>query len=123
MKCFLSALLLAAARIEATAITPAKSCQEYTIPVTVVSTNGIVAFSPFKDNLDLVDFLTDFTSREPPIIVTNFVGNETSTASYTISATFCTPRNSSAPNKDTILLATHGLNFDRRYSARLLFSA
>lgn len=100
--------------VSATAITPAKSCQDYKIPVTVTSEN--LVFGPrFADNFDLVDFVTDLNSRTASTKFNPFTGRENQTGSYTISATFCSPRDDDAPKKDTILLLSHGVNFDRSY--------
>jgi hypothetical protein len=109
-----NAVLIAAMLLNATALTPAKSCQEYNIPVTVTSENCI--FEPrFEDDLDLVDFLTDLNSRTANTTLHPFTGLQNQTASYTTSATFCTPQDDDALKKDTILLLSHGLNFDRSY--------
>jgi len=107
------AILLLVMLVSATATTPAKSCQDFNIPVTVTSKNYI--FGPrFDDDFDLVD-LTDLNSRTADITLHPFTGVENQTGSYTISATFCTPRDDHAPKKDPVLLLSHGLNFDRSY--------
>ncbi|KAE9375040.1 alpha/beta-hydrolase [Stipitochalara longipes BDJ] len=86
-------------------------CTDYTIPVNPTSVNLLWA-KPFANNYDVVDFLTDLTSSHPAS--SPFVGAKAQTASYQISATFCTPKNSTSKN-NIVLLLTHGVNFDRRY--------
>lgn len=88
-----------------------KTCTDYTISVNPTSLNLIWA-KPFANNYDVVDFLTGTASRTggPNI----FSAMKTQTATYEISATFCTPKNSTS-NKKVVLLLTHGVNFDRRY--------
>ncbi len=88
----------------------AKTCSEYTIPVTTTSTNLIWA-KPFTNNFDVVDFVTDIASRTASTDFHPYNGSYTATANYSISATFCTP---TGKNNGILLLATHGLNFDRR---------
>ena len=105
----LAALLLLTLVPPIAAHTP-KTCTEYTIPVNPTSLNLIWA-KPFAKNYNVVDFLTDTASRIPD---TNFSSAmKMQTASYQISAAFCTPKNSTS-NKYIALLLTHGINFDRR---------
>jgi hypothetical protein len=90
-----------------------RTCTDYTIPVNTTSLNLIWA-KPFANNYDVVDFLTDTASRTAATDFHPFSGSETQTASYQISATFCTPCNSTS-NKNIVLLLSHGVNFDRRF--------
>jgi hypothetical protein len=92
----------------------AKSCQDYKIPVTITSENLIYALSPFSDDFDVADFVDNFSSRTPPSDP-YFSGAVNQTATYTIAATFCTPgRGENITHKDTVLIATHGLAYDRK---------
>ena len=95
----------------------AKSCQDYKIPVTITTENLIFGLPPFQDDFDVADYIDTISSRSAP--ESFFSGSVNETASYTIAARFCTPgRGEQASHKSTVLIATHGLNFDRRYATR-----
>jgi hypothetical protein len=89
-----------------------KTCIEYSIPVTVTSENWIWSYPLFRSNYEVVNFITDSQARTAATDFKPFSGLQNQTASYTIGATLCTPKGYS---KKTLLLATHGLNFDRSY--------
>ncbi|MCJ1422472.1 hypothetical protein MMC29_000352 [Sticta canariensis] len=90
------------------------SCQDYTILVTITSKNRPWIGPRWTDNYGFIDFLSIASSRQsarfsPP------VGDPVKqTASYNICATFCTPEMPGNRSK-TVLLATHGLGFDKSY--------
>lgn len=105
--------------IVATAVTannlPAKLCQSFDLNLTVTSENFVFGAEKFNNDFDVADFVTDLTSREPPPSFSALLPAKVNqTGTYTISSTFCTPQNSHAAKKDIVLLATHGLNFDRK---------
>ena len=105
--------LFATCLAKATSLTPAKECEDYEFPLTVTSANFI--FGPrFTNNYDVVDYFQGLTSRTAATAFDPFTGIENQTATYVISGTFCTPRDLSAAHKKTVLLATHGINADRR---------
>ncbi len=111
-------LFLAISLVKATRAPPAKECEDYEITLTVASANFI--FEPrFANNYDVTDYFQDLTSRTAATDFNPFTGVENQTATYTISGTFCTPRDASAAHKKTVLIATHGINADRRYFAIL----
>ncbi|KAK3316928.1 Alpha/Beta hydrolase protein [Apodospora peruviana] len=118
----LKSLLLSAAAFCAsttagptTASTTKKVCTNYKIPVTISSTNLVFAH-PFRDNYDVADFVTIADSRDEGARADVINGTTTLSGSYTIGATFCTPATGqSDAHKSTVLLATHGLLFDRTY--------
>lgn len=88
-------------------------CQDYTIPVTITSENRPWIGPRWTDNYGFIDFLSIASSRQSagfPSPVGNPVNQ---TASYNISAAFCTPDKPGKRSK-TVLLATHGLGFDKR---------
>jgi hypothetical protein len=115
MKSILSLLVAAAAfsPVLSTSTRSKKSCQDYKIPITVTSQNFIFGPPTFKNDYDLTDFVTDLASRTAPTDFHPFSGQENQTATYTIAGTFCTPKDSKAKHKSTVILATHGLNFNR----------
>lgn len=88
-------------------------CQEYTIPVTVTSENRPWIGPRWTDNYGFTDFLSIAASRESARFPAPVGNPVTRTASYSIVATFCTPQKSGKHSK-TVLLATHGLGYDRR---------
>lgn len=93
-----------------------KVCHDYKIPLTVTSENFVYDLPQFADNYDVVDWVSNFGSRTASVDFQPFSStSQNQTASYTISATFCTPKDPKAAYKDTVLFATHGLNFDKRY--------
>lgn len=106
----LSATLLGALSVGGVAA--GKLCQDYKIPITITTENEVFGLPRFQDNFDVADFIDTISSRTPPIDI--FTGSVNETASYTIAATFCSPdRGALASHKSTVLIATHGLNYDR----------
>lgn len=95
------------------ATTPTKTCIDYEIPVTIESLNYIIA-KPFQSNYDVVDLVSNLASRTAATDFHPYSGAALQIASYTISATFCAPGDT-APSNGIVLLASHGLNFDRRF--------
>tara|TARA_R110002060_G_scaffold51884_4_gene62911 strand:- start:839 stop:1186 length:348 start_codon:yes stop_codon:yes gene_type:complete len=90
-----------------------KICTDYEIPVTPTSVN-LVWGKKFETNFDVVDFVSNINSRTAATSFNPYdltTPPALTTASYTISATFCTPKKGAT---GTILLLSHGLNFDRR---------
>ncbi|KAG8525997.1 uncharacterized protein KY384_000759 [Bacidia gigantensis] len=97
------------------------SCYDSITPVTVTSANYPWIAPKWSDNYGLIDFVSLASSRldagfpqpiGPPV-------NET--ASYEIAGTFCTPKKP-GKNAKTVLLATHGLAFDRRQVHKTFFN-
>lgn len=108
-------LLIAIATAAAAHNLPEKLCQDFDLTVTVTSDNFVFGEPKFNNNYDVADFITDLTSREPPADFNALLPNKvTQTATYTIASTFCTPQDAHAGKKSTVILATHGLDFDRR---------
>ncbi|CAG8954711.1 hypothetical protein HYFRA_00004634 [Hymenoscyphus fraxineus] len=94
------------------------SCVNYTIPVYPTSTNIIFSnASKWTNNFGLAQFSADRTGQDPnqqppvPFLTTS----ERSNVSYTIGATFCQPKFNGTQNSSTVILASHGLGFDRSY--------
>ncbi|PVH74517.1 alpha/beta-hydrolase [Cadophora sp. DSE1049] len=91
-----------------------KTCTDYEIPVTPTSVN-LVWGKKFEANFDVVDFVSNINSRTAATSFNPYdltAPPALTTASYTISATFCTPKKGAT---GTVLLLSHGLNFDRSY--------
>jgi len=94
----------------------AKLCQDFDLTVTVTSSNFVFGAPKFNNDFDITDFVTDLTSREFPKTFSPLLPDKINqTGTYRIGSTFCAPSNPHAPNRDTVIFATHGLNFDRTY--------
>ncbi|KAH7121723.1 Alpha/Beta hydrolase protein [Dactylonectria estremocensis] len=88
-------------------------CWEYKVPVTVTSENLVFNFPDWKDDYALEGFLTSLTSRPGAGFPSPVVGTKNETASYTLAASFCTPKG--GDKKKTIILATHGIGQARSH--------
>jgi hypothetical protein len=100
-----------------------KTCKDLTIRVVVSFNNFVIDTLPFENNFDATEFTTAVSARtsatgpfDPIVGFKNFTDQ-----SYDIAATFCRPTESCEHEK-TVLLATHGFGFDRRYSSSLLLN-
>ena len=91
---------------------PNASCFDYFIPLNITSAQYSFNATKWTDNDGLTQFVIENVGRDPgkvsPLSMPSNV-----TAQYSISATFCTPKDSSSNKAKTVLLATHGLGFDR----------
>lgn len=96
-----------------TTTTSTRICTQYLIPLSITSQVLTPSYPPFTSNYDVVGFVNDLTRRPSNTTFVPFSGAKNETASYTIGATLCSPRNSS--KETTLLVATHGLGYDRRY--------
>lgn len=91
---------------------PSANCLEFKVPVTITSENLVFNFPEWEDDYALQNFLTLVTTRDGADIPSPVVGTKNETASYTIAASFCTPKEYS---KKTIILATHGIGQPRTH--------
>ncbi|KAK6859701.1 hypothetical protein PG995_003337 [Apiospora arundinis] len=93
-------------------------CVDYQIPVTTRTEALIWGLPKFTTNFDASAFILSLIRRQsvpPTLPFTPFKGSKNVTGNYTIGATFCSPKNSTGGHEKTVLLATHGLGYDRRY--------
>ena len=93
---------------------PGSICKDHTILVTVTSNNYPWIAPKWTDDYGFIDFVSAASTRLDAPYPPSPIGapvNETGT--YEISATFCTPE-TPGKNSRTVLLATHGLGFDRK---------
>ncbi|KAK8016855.1 hypothetical protein PG993_015044 [Apiospora rasikravindrae] len=123
----LSAALLLSPTLSAPSAYPLSSasmermgdCIDYQIPVTTRTEAQVWGLPKFSSNFDVSAFILSLIRRTtvPPTIPFNpFKGTRNVTGNYTIGATFCSPKNASkGGHEKTVLLATHGLGYDRRY--------
>jgi len=89
-------------------------CQEHKVPLRITSENLIFNGTHFKDNYDLIDFVTQATRKDAATVFHPFGGKQNVTTDYYISGTFCSPKIPKDGHEKTVLLATHGLAYDRR---------
>ncbi|KAH8894576.1 alpha/beta-hydrolase [Thozetella sp. PMI_491] len=94
----------------------AGDCHDYDIPVTTKTEAHIWGGPEFSDNYDVAAFIGTLISRPSKPPFNPFNGTRSVTGSYTISATFCSPKTHNGHEK-TILLASPGLGYDKRYWA------
>lgn len=94
--------------------TPANAnCIDYDIPVSV-STKGVNWIAPkWTDNAGLIDFVSLTSSRSSANFSSPVGGSVDLNGQYIISGTFCSPQ-TNAEISGNVLLATHGLGYDRR---------
>jgi hypothetical protein len=89
-----------------------KVCKDYTIPLTVTSGNYQWGLPDLITNYDATTFTTNLATWDANVTLHPISGYGNVTADYTISGTFCSPVK---PGSGTVLLASHGFGFDRRY--------
>lgn len=112
-----TAYLLLASLLTTAQATPSTSqtCKNYTIPLTITSPNLAFALPTFRNNFDVADFIDTISSRNASTAASVVsTTRQNITASYKIFATLCQPTSKISRSK-TVLIATHGLNFDRTY--------
>ena len=95
-------------------------CRDFMIPVNVTSLNYPWIAPKWTDDFGFIDFASIATSRTDYITPPPIGAPVLETADYTIGATFCTPKGKPNANAGKVLLATHGLGFDRRYGRGML---
>ncbi|CAG8951122.1 hypothetical protein HYFRA_00006520, partial [Hymenoscyphus fraxineus] len=93
-----------------------KICQEYNIPLNITAEIAVptAEYTPFQNNLDVAAWLFNLARRDSKTAFIPLAGSKNVTQSYNISGTICSPL-TPTNNQSTIILATHGLGFDRRY--------
>lgn len=95
-------------------------CTDYTVKNTITSQNNVYGLPKFRDNFDVAASLFNISQlfRQTPeqgsISFNPFSGVENITASYTLAGTFCRPKAQKDGKEKTVLVATHGLGYDRR---------
>ena len=98
------------------------NCQDYTLNYTVTTSNYVWGDPKLQNDFDTADLLFNITSQDDALDLTGsfspFNGTQNVTAEYSISGTFCSPKTPKGNGTEqTVLVATHGFGFDRRYWA------
>ncbi|KAJ4293168.1 hypothetical protein N0V90_008450 [Kalmusia sp. IMI 367209] len=100
-----SALLLAG-------FAAARTCSNFTIPVEIVSRQGVFPNISAEGNLDVTAFTQEFSQQGRNYSATILEGYQTLRGKYHISAKYCHPDSGSG---STIQLLSHGIGFDKTY--------
>ncbi|KAH6896501.1 Alpha/Beta hydrolase protein [Thelonectria olida] len=93
---------------------PDASCWEYKVPVTITTEVTTFDFPDWTDDYALQDFLTNVTTRPSAGYPSPLTGTTNHTGTYTIAASFCTPKKRGY-GKKTVILATHGIGQARTH--------
>ena len=118
-------VLAVLSRIRAVVASPAQNtyvhpsngiCTDYTVKEEVTSTDPIWGLPKFETNFDIAYFLFNSTRKDSQVnTLSPISGYQNRTKTYTVAATFCSPRKPVSGKETTVLLATHGLGYDGRY--------
>ncbi|ORY10956.1 Alpha/Beta hydrolase protein, partial [Clohesyomyces aquaticus] len=92
-------------------------CTDYNIAQEVTSSNSIWALPKFENNFDIAALNFNVTRKDAATTFAPFPTAQNVTRSYGISATFCSLKTKKSGKEKTVLVATHGLLYDRRYWA------
>jgi hypothetical protein len=93
-------------------------CTEYTITQEVAAPVAVFDHAPFESNLDMSALLINATRTSTDGVTFGPVaGFQNVTRSYTISGTFCSPKEPKDGKETTVVVATHGVMYDRRYAS------
>jgi hypothetical protein len=87
-------------------------CTDYTIEEQVTWTKSIWGLAKPETNFDIAAIRTGLGALD--VDFKPISGTESSTDTYRLSGTFCTPLQKKGGKEKTVLLATHGGGYDRR---------
>ncbi|KAF2122265.1 Alpha/Beta hydrolase protein [Lophiotrema nucula] len=90
-------------------------CTDYTIKEEVTWTRNIWGLPKIQNNYDVAVQLMGMANVNKEATYHPFSGSENVTSTYELSGTFCSPTKKRIRKEETVLLATHGGGFDRRY--------
>jgi hypothetical protein len=108
----LGALLFLASLALSNPIKSTRSCKDYTLTIDTTSINFIWGLPDLQTNYDATAFSTDIGRWDSSTSLKPISGAAEVNGSYSISGTFCSPTSGGG---ETVLLASHGLGFDREY--------
>jgi hypothetical protein len=94
---------------------PNANCIEYSIPITITSSNPVFNFTQWDDDLGLQGFLAVATTRAGAGYPGVIGGYENVTSDYEIAASFCTPKKPAGGKEKNVILATHGIGPGREH--------
>lgn len=90
-------------------------CADYTIKEEITTTNQIWVYPPLANDFDVAQALANISSKEPSTGYQPLSGVVNVTKTYEIAGTFCTPKEKKGGKETIVLVATHGVGYDRRY--------
>ncbi|PVH78248.1 hypothetical protein DL98DRAFT_494589 [Cadophora sp. DSE1049] len=93
--------------------TSGKSCVDFTVPITVTTTDLVWGRPKFESSIDLTSLTFDFNRRDFMSTFNPISGVQNNIHAYKIAGSYCEPR--SGPGS-TLLIATHGGSLDRSIS-------
>jgi hypothetical protein len=88
-------------------------CTDYTVKESITYPAQQWARTRFANNHDVVALLAELSSKTG-LRTAPFDGTENTTKTFEITGTFCKPASRKGGKEKTVLVATHGLGFDRR---------
>jgi hypothetical protein len=91
---------------------PNGNCVDYSIPISASAKGLQFQATKWTDNAGLTDFLATTVTRPEANLPAPVGGSVDLKGQYTISATFCSPKNTNEKSGN-VLLTTHGLGYDR----------
>lgn len=97
----------------ANATNSCKQCKDYVLSVPTSTFNYIWNLPELETNYDATALTTDLGRWDAKVSFHPIVTGAPANASYQIAGTFCAPTNGGS---GTVLLASHGFGFDRRYA-------
>ncbi|ORY18959.1 Alpha/Beta hydrolase protein [Clohesyomyces aquaticus] len=92
-------------------------CRDVTINEEVTWTKAIWGLPKPKDNFDIVALRISEGALDGAAEIHPFSKIETAMNTYSLTGTFCTPSSKKDGKEKTVLLASHGGGYDRRYWA------
>ncbi|KAH8804377.1 Alpha/Beta hydrolase protein [Xylogone sp. PMI_703] len=94
---------------------PNGNCVDYDILVSISTEVATWNATKWNDDFGVVDFVSFAATRTSAGLPPPITGPSLFEGQFTIAATFCSPNVKASPHHKTVLLATHGLGFDRGY--------
>lgn len=88
-----------------------KTCKDYTLPLTITAGSYIWGLPNITNNYDITTFTNNLSRWDANVTFAPISGFKNTTINVEISGTFCQPKGG---NVSTVVIATHGLGFDRR---------
>lgn len=95
-------------------VPPGAICQNYTVPVSVDTQAYTYNGTQWHNDFELANFVSLQVGRIAKSPHELYTGPHPFQANYEIGATFCTPSDTKLGKEKIVLLATHGLWFERK---------
>ncbi|KAI0206780.1 alpha/beta-hydrolase [Astrocystis sublimbata] len=89
-----------------------RNCRNLTVDIDISAVNQVWTFKPPHGNIEVTEFILNYTEPDGNFTEKNSNGNTTKSGSYQIAATYCEPPD--GPGK-ALQILTHGISFSRSY--------